>query len=113
MEDWAEIRRLHRAKGMGVKAIARRLGVARNTVRSALRSSGPPSYERQRKGSIVDGVEPAILELLRDCPDMAATVVAERIGWDRSDPGTAGAGGRAAPAVRAAPPLPANPLPPR
>jgi transposase len=84
VEDWAEIRRLHRAEGMGVKAIARRLGVARNTVRSALRSAGPPSYERQRKGSIVDAVEPQILELLRDCPDMAATVVAERIGWDRS-----------------------------
>ncbi len=84
VEDWAEIRRLHRAEGMGVKAIARRLGVARNTVRTALRSSGPPSYERERKGSIVDAVEPQILQLLRDCPDMPATVVAERIGWDRS-----------------------------
>lgn len=84
MEDWAEIRRLHRAEGMGVKTIARKLGVARNTVRSALRSSGPPSYQRQAKGSIVDAVEPEILKLLRDCPDMPATVVAERIGWDRS-----------------------------
>ena len=27
MEKWAEIRRLHRAEGMGVKAIVRRLGV--------------------------------------------------------------------------------------
>ncbi len=84
MEDWAEIRRLHRAEGMGVKTIARKLGVARNTVRSALRSSGPASYQRQRKGSIVDAVEPEILKLLRDCPDMPATVVAERIGWVRS-----------------------------
>ena len=33
VEEWAEIRRLHRAESMGVKAIARRLGVARNTVR--------------------------------------------------------------------------------
>jgi transposase len=33
VEEWAEIRRLHRAEAMGVKAIARRLGVARNTVR--------------------------------------------------------------------------------
>jgi hypothetical protein len=69
---------------MGVKAIARRLGVARNTVRTALRSAGPSSCERQRKDSIVDGVEPQILELLRDRPDMPATVVAERIGWERS-----------------------------
>lgn len=36
MEDWAEIRRLHRSEGMGIKAIARRLGVSRNTVRSAV-----------------------------------------------------------------------------
>ena len=36
VEDWAEIRRLHRAEGMPIKAIARRLGVARNTVRRAL-----------------------------------------------------------------------------
>ncbi len=84
VEDWAEIRRLNRAEGMGIKAIVRHLGVARNTVRSAVRSEGPPSYERQRKGSIVDAVEPEICRLLKDCPDMPATVVAERIGWERS-----------------------------
>ncbi len=33
VEDWAEIRRLNRAEGLGIKAIARRLGLARNTVR--------------------------------------------------------------------------------
>lgn len=84
MEDWAEIRRLKRAEGMSVKAIVRRLGLARNTVRAALRSDTPPSYERARKGSIVDAVEPQILELLREFPDMAATVIAERVGWERS-----------------------------
>jgi len=35
VEDWAEIRRLHRAEGLGIKAIARRLGKARNTVHGA------------------------------------------------------------------------------
>ena len=84
MEDWAEIRRLNRAEKLGIKAISRRLGLARNTVRAALRSDGPPSYERARKGSIVDAVEPEILELLREFPDMAATVIAERVGWERS-----------------------------
>ena len=84
VEVWAEIRRLHRAEGMSVKAIVRRLGLARNTVRAALRSQGPPSYERPTKGSIVDAVEPQILELLREFPDMAATVIAERIGWEHS-----------------------------
>ena len=59
MEDWAEIRRLHRAENMGVKAIARHLGIARNTVRAALRSDAPPRYEREGPGSAVDGFEPA------------------------------------------------------
>jgi IS30 family transposase len=58
VEDWAEIRRLHRAEGLGIKAIARRLGVARNTVRDALRSDGPPRYARAGKGSAVDAAEP-------------------------------------------------------
>lgn len=84
VEDWAEIRRLHRAEGMGIKAIARHMRVARNTVREAIRSDGPPQYERDRRGSIVDAVEPEILELLRGCPTMPATVIAERIGWGRS-----------------------------
>ena len=35
MEDWAEIRRLHRAEGLPIKTIARTLGVSRNTVRAA------------------------------------------------------------------------------
>ena len=84
VEDWAEIRRLHRAEGLSIGAIVRRLGVARNTVRSALRSSEPPRYERPAKGSIVDAVEPEIRALLAEFPEMPATVIAERIGWERS-----------------------------
>ena len=84
VEDWAEIRRLNRAEKLSIKAIAKRLGIARNTVRAALRSDGPPSYERARKGSIVDDAEPEILKLLKEFPDMAATVIAERVGWERS-----------------------------
>jgi len=64
VEEWAEIRRLYLAEGMGVKAIARRLGVARNTVRSAVRSEGAPGYERKGPGSAVDAFEPAIRRLL-------------------------------------------------
>jgi transposase len=83
VEEWAEIRRLHLAEGMGVKAIVRRLGVARNTVRAALRSEAPPHYEREGPGSAVDEFEPAIRRLLAVTPDMPATVIAERIGWTR------------------------------
>jgi hypothetical protein len=42
VEDWAEIRWLHKAEGLGIRAIARRVGVARNTVREAWRSDAPP-----------------------------------------------------------------------
>jgi transposase len=83
VEDWAEIRRLHRAEGMPVKAIVRTLGISRNTVRAALASDAPPEYQRRPAGSAVDAFEPRIRELLRAYPVMPATVIAERIGWDR------------------------------
>jgi transposase len=84
VEDWAEVRRLHRVEGMAIKAIARRLGVSRNAVRRALACDAPPRYVRPSRGSIVDAVDPAIRELLQGCPWMPATVIAERIGWTRS-----------------------------
>src|SRR5690348_15612273 len=68
---------------MPVKAIARQLGISKNTVKRALASDEPPKYRRARSGSAVDVVEPAIRELLREAPTMPATVIAERIGWDR------------------------------
>jgi hypothetical protein len=39
VEDWAEIRRLLRAEGLSVSAIARLLDVSRKTVSSALAAS--------------------------------------------------------------------------
>ena len=84
VEDWAEIRRLHRAERLPIKMIARVLGVSRNTVRTAIASDAAPKYERKPAGSIVDVVEPRIRELLKAYPTMPATVIAERIGWTRS-----------------------------
>ena len=84
VEDWAEIRRLRRAEGMPIAAIARMLGVSRNTVSSALASDGPPGYERPAKGSVADAFEPRIRELLRAFPSMPATVIAQRVGWPYS-----------------------------
>src|SRR5690242_9240517 len=68
---------------MPVKAIARALGISRNTVRSAVAGDSPPKYVRRPAGSVVDGFEPWIRELLQAYPAMPATVIAERIGWDR------------------------------
>ena len=84
MENWAQIRQLHRVEGMPIKAISRRLGISRNAVRRALASVEPPRYQRPAKGSAVDAFDPAIRSLLREFPDMPATVIAERIGWRRS-----------------------------
>jgi transposase len=84
VDDWAEIRRLHRAEGLSIRAICRVRGVSRNTVRSALKAVGPPRYQRRPAGSVVDGVEPRIRELLQSYPRMPATVIAERIGWQHS-----------------------------
>ena len=84
MEDWAEIRRLHRSEEVPIKEIVRRLGISRNTVRRALAHDEPPKYKRAPKGSIVDPFVPEIKKLLADSPRMPATVIAERIGWERS-----------------------------
>ncbi|QTE28062.1 IS21 family transposase [Pengzhenrongella sicca] len=84
MEDWAEARRLRRVEGMAISAIARRLGIARNTVKKALACDRPPKYERPARGSVVDAVEAQVRELLVSCPTMPATVIAERIGWEHS-----------------------------
>jgi transposase len=85
VEDWAEIRRLHRAEGLPIKQIARIKNVSRNTVRAALRSDGPPRYEREPRGSVADGFEPRIRELLMAYPSMPASVIGGRIGWPYSD----------------------------
>ena len=83
VEDWAEIRRLHRAEGLSIKMISRVMRVSRNTVRVALASDLPPKYQRRRVGSAVDAFEPRIRELLTAFPTMPATVIAERVGWTR------------------------------
>lgn len=81
VEDWAEIRRLHRAEGLPISEIARRRGITRNTVRSALASDRPPKYVRQQRENLADGVEARVRGLLSEWPTMPATVIAERIGW--------------------------------
>jgi hypothetical protein len=47
VENWAEIRRLHRAEGMPIKAVARVMGIGKNTVKAASASGAPPRYQRE------------------------------------------------------------------
>jgi transposase len=48
VEGWTTIRYLH-AQGKSIRAIADELGIARNTVRAALRRDGPPRYVRPKR----------------------------------------------------------------
>ncbi|HVE27167.1 MAG TPA: AAA family ATPase, partial [Sporichthya sp.] len=81
---WQEIRDRH-AEGVAIKAIARDLGIARNTVRRALASDSPPvRAPRAATGSIADTFEPLILAELAADPDLSTSEIAARIGWTRS-----------------------------
>lgn len=84
MEDWAEIRALHRRDGLSKREIARRLGISRVTVDRALASDRPPRYSRPAVATSFTPVEPLVRELLRGTPSMPVTVIAERIGWSGS-----------------------------
>ena len=44
----------------------------------------PPRYRRAPVGSLADGFEPRARELLQAYPTIAATVIAERVGWPYS-----------------------------
>jgi transposase len=83
VEDWAEIRRLHRGEGLAIRAIARRMKVSKNTVKRALASHEPPRYQRKSCGSAFDEFEPQIRALLSEFPEMPTTVIMERVGWQR------------------------------
>ena len=83
MEDWALIRRLA-AEGVPKAAIAKRLGISRNTVIKAVTCDGPPKDERRAGPTSFTPFEARVRQLLTETPDMPATVLAERVGWTGS-----------------------------
>ncbi|MFZ0383832.1 MAG: IS21 family transposase [Solirubrobacteraceae bacterium] len=64
VEQWAEIRRLHRVERLSIRGISRRTGLHRKTVRRALAAAQPPRYERQATGSKLDPFKEWICEQL-------------------------------------------------
>jgi transposase len=80
VEQWAQIRRMHVVDGVSIKEIARRTGLARNTVRAALRSERPPSYERALRPSKLDPFKTEVERLLRADPRIPNTRIRELIG---------------------------------
>ena len=83
MEDWALIRRLA-GEGVAKAQIATSLGVSRTTVYAALASDSPPKYERVSAVTSFTPFEARVKGLLRETPEMPATVLAERVGWTGS-----------------------------
>jgi transposase len=83
LEDWALIRRLA-AEGVPKAQIAVRLRISRTTVIKAVNSESPPRYERAPRPTSFTPFEPRVRRLLAETPDMPATVLAERVGWEGS-----------------------------
>src|SRR5215469_7042990 len=83
VEDWALIRRLV-ADGVPQRQVARQVGIGRSTVARAVASEVPPKYERTPVPTSFSPFEPRVAALLAEFPEMPATVIAERVGWDGS-----------------------------
>jgi transposase len=73
------------AEGVPKARIAERLGISRNTVARAVNSTEPPRYERAPvEATSFTPFEGRVRELLGEFPEMPATVLAERVGWEGS-----------------------------
>jgi transposase len=79
-ERVAEVLRLGLVEGVSVRAIARRLSMARKTVRRILgRHPMPAKPAAPRRGSILDPYESHVRAILDDTPEMLAPAVLERL----------------------------------
>jgi transposase len=76
----AEVLRLGLIEGTSVRQIAKRLSIARKTVRKILgRHSAPPPKAAAARGSLLDAYETALRAILDDVPDILAPAVLERL----------------------------------
>jgi transposase len=78
VHEWAKVRELYR-EGASRKAIARRLGMSRNTVARLLASAEQPRYERGPAGSQLDPFKGHVLKMLRRDASVPATVIREHL----------------------------------
>lgn len=80
VEQWAEIRRLHFIEKVGVRELARRFDVDRQTIRRAVRSADPPKYSRPPSPSKLDPFKDEIHRRLRDDPRVPVVRLRELLG---------------------------------
>jgi transposase len=79
VERWAELRREHFVRGVSIKELVRRTGLARNTVKRALRSEAPPVFRCPERPSKLDPFKDEIHRLLKDDPKLTGVRVRELI----------------------------------
>lgn len=79
VERWAELRREHFVRGVSIKELQRRTGLARNTIRAALRSDLPPAFRLPERASKLDPFKEEIHALLRRDPKLPGVRVRELI----------------------------------
>jgi transposase len=68
VEQWADVRRMHRVERLSIRDISRRTGLHRKTIRRALAAGVPPRYVRAPAGSKLDPFKDWISEQLRADP---------------------------------------------
>ncbi len=77
VERWAELRREHFVRGVAINELVRRTGLARNTIRAALRSDMPPAFRCPARPSKLDSFKDEIHRLLKDDPKLSGVRVRE------------------------------------
>ena len=80
VEQWAEVRRMHRVEGLSGREISRRTGLHRDTVARLLAATEPPRYERGPAGSKLDPFKDWICEQLRADPRIQSQRLRELVG---------------------------------
>src|SRR5947209_10249767 len=79
VELWAELRREHFVRGVAIKELVRRTGLARNTIKRAVRSDAPPAFRCPERPSKLDPFKDEIHRLLKDDPRLSGVRVREEI----------------------------------
>jgi hypothetical protein len=85
VEQWAEVRRMHRVERLSIREIHRRTGLHRRTIRRALASDQPLVYRRAPAGSKLDPFRDWIEEQLRvdpRIPSMRLRELAAELGYE-------------------------------
>jgi len=80
VQEWAEIRRMVLVEGRSQREVARRLGLARDTVARAVGSETPPRYSRARAVSKLDPFRDWICEQLAVDPSIPSQRLRELAG---------------------------------